>query len=262
MTSQVDVANRALSEVGARTLIASFDEASTAAANVKLWYDKLRQMLLRGAHWGFARETLALTQIGSLAEGTSQYPWRYMYAYPADCIKLRYLLCQPPVNTGVGVPQVGDSLFTNSWAMPSRANRFLVGNQQVSTTTGGITSSTGRVRVVLTNIQNAIAVYTRDENDPDLFDPLFENAFIAALASKLVTPLTGNAAMKTSYIQAANDALIQARVADGNESVPSTDHTPDWIQTRGWPSFVGERDSGVPTLGTWYNSWDNVSWGE
>ena len=262
MTAPVDIGNRALSEIGARVMISSMDENTVAAANCKLWYNTMRQMLLRGAHWGFARATAPLSLLGTLEDGTSQYPWRFMYAYPADCLKVRYLVVHPDTSDAGSAPAVGDTLFQNWNAMPSRNNRFLVANQPVTSDIGGVTSSAGKIRVILSNVPNAWAVYTCDETDCDIFDPLFENALIMGLASKLVIPLSGNAGMKASYVQLAQDALIQARVADGNESVPSVDHTPDWIATRGWPSYADAGIAGTPMLGTWFNSWDNVSWGE
>lgn len=253
MTSPTDVCNRALSEIGARTIISDLNEVSPAGVQCKLQYDTMRQQLLRAAPWGFARKTVVLSTLG-LATDTppaAPYPWLAKYLYPTDCLKMRYILPPPiPPIDPTTVPDVSvQNLFAVPWCMPSREWRYLVSLDD--------TVSPAR-RVIVANIIQALAVYTANVTDPDLFDPLFENALVMALANKLVIPLSGNVAMKASYAQLAQAAITDARVADGNEAVPSTDHTPDWIAGR----FAGGYPfTGTQSLGDWYGGWDNIAWG-
>ncbi len=86
MPSKVDIANMALSRVGARTYIQDFEEPSSEAAAVKLWYDTILDQVLAAAHWSFAKRSVSLA-----LQGSAVAPWSYEYAMPAECIMLRYL---------------------------------------------------------------------------------------------------------------------------------------------------------------------------
>lgn len=251
MTTDVDICNRALAEIGARVLIASLAEATPAGKNCTLFYNPMRQMILRAAPWAFARKTSAIVPVGLLTDNppASPYPWLAKYAYPADCLKVRYILPTPTPTTSPGVPNVS-SVGYNPYAMPSRSNRFLPAYDD---------SALPATKVLLSNIVNINLVYTVDVTDPTLFDPLFTDALVMGLANKLVMPLSGNVKLKQGFAQMAEASILTARAADANEAIPSTDHTPDWIMTRGAtpnasmaPGFTG---------GNWFGGDENINWG-
>lgn len=263
MTAPVDIVNRALSEIGARTLISSLAEASPAGAQATLQYNSTRQQVLRAAHWGFARKMVTLTTLGLLTDTPpgSPYPWLDQYLYPPDCLKFRYVLAPPiPAIGSASAPNVSvqNPLFI-PWGMPRRDWRYVVAVDD---------STTPARRVILSNVTQAIGVYTADVEDPDLWDPLFTNALVMALANKFVQPLTGNVALKASYAQLAEAALTSARVADGNEAVPSTDHVVDWMAVRTVPNsyntawFAGGGGGFGSGWGQWYAGWDSIGWAE
>lgn len=257
MSSDVQICNRALAEIGTRSTIVSLDEASTEAVNCKLQYTPMRQALLRAAGWGFARAQCTLTTLGTAANNTSPFPYLYEYAWPSDALKIKYLVDIPPgwpFPTGpqTNNPPTGDPGPIPMFA-PSRKNRFLVSSDIVNGS---------RQRVILSNLFQAIAIYTADVTDGSQWDPLFEEALVCLIASKIVIPLTGNAGMKTTFAQIAQQKVDIARAADGNEARPTTDHTPDWIKARGFQSdwyFSGPAQFG---WGSWYNGWDDMNWGE
>lgn len=246
MTSPVDICNRALSEAGARSTITDVDDGSEEGTVCALWYDVMRRRLLRAAPWAFARKTFSLSQLGSALDNTAPYPWLYKYTYPADCLRLRYILPPTPPRGDTNV--VGTLSDNPYFGGPSRANRFIVAND---------TDAEGNNRrVVLANIQSAQAVYIRDEQNPDIFDDLFTGALEAALAAKFAIPLSGNVAMRAQFIQSASDAIIQARAAD-NEALPTVDHTPDWIEARGGTT----QGYGNALLGDWCLPYEDINWG-
>ncbi len=256
-TSPTAICNRALSEIGTQSTITSLSEASAEAVQCQLWYDKLRRQLLRAAPWGFAREQQVLTELGTLADLTAPYPYLYKYAYPAETIKFRYILAAPVVIPAEDVPDVSSSPLSPLWCGPSRSNRFLIANDR---------DSDGNSRkVLLSNVASAIGVYTGDITDPSLFDDLFEDALTAALAYRLVIPLSGNTGMKADFRQEAEDAITRARAIDGNEAIPSTDHVVDWMATRGVGGYYGNPLGGGVFSGSgwgqWNVGWDNMSWG-
>lgn len=248
MPTKLEIWNQSLSAIGAQGSVADEDEVSKEAAACRLHYDNVRTTLLRAAHWGCARFQLALDEAGNAVDGTSIYPWLYIFEYPTDCIKLRYLIAPAPTNED-SVP-TGDPL--GNYFQPSRSNRFLVGLNSV---TSGMTTTTSKV--IMTNVKDAVGIYTLNLEDPALFDDGFADALIAGLSAKLCLPLTGNVQMKTTFEQLAMRAVNDARVSDGNEAMPSVDSTPDWLATRGDGNAFPWNGPGV-----WYQSWDNIGWAE
>lgn len=251
MTEPLDIVNMALSEIGSQTVEDVLNDTSPAGVQSALYYARMRQQVLRTAPWGFARRTVTLEEIGTLEAGTSPYPWLFKYTYPTDCQKFRYIL-PPPTPPGVGdVPDVSDGLAL-PWCGPSREWRFLVGYEAA-------VDEEPAYRFLISNVQDALGVYTADVEDPDVWDSLFTNALVMALASKFVMPLTGNANMKANYVALANEAIAQARVVDGNEAIPTTDHITDWIAIRGippmGPSFGGMGYGWGQWLGTFDTFW-------
>lgn len=257
MASIVSICNQALSEIGTQSAIADLMEASAEGQQCALWYDDLRKRLLRTAQWGFARRQVVLTQLGDAQDLTAPYPYLFKYAYPSDALKIRYLLAPPvPPPTGsTNPPVVGVSVPFPFWMSPSRANRFMIASD--------VDSEGNSRKVILSNVCAAIAVYTADEQNPDVFDDLFSGALSSTLAYKLCMPLSGNVGQRDQFARSAQAAILEARAADGNEAIPSSDVTVDWITTRGIGSGIGAAAftlAGGSGWGSWYNGNDNMNW--
>lgn len=90
-------------------------------------------------------------------------------------------------------------------------------------------------RVVLTNQEFATMVYVAQTTDPDLWDPLFQDALQQVLSSRLLMSLVGpkSRAFANQFITSANAKIEEARRQDGNEGLSINDVTPDWIRIRG-----------------------------
>jgi hypothetical protein len=130
---------------------------------------------------------------------------------------------------------------------------------QASTTGVGInatfnltfTSTAGVQRVLLCNQEQAILQYNTQIIDPNVMDPLFQDAWIAILAARLSFQLNGDRARANELVGTANGLIIEARKADGNENLTVNDVVPDFIRTRG--NFGGP---------TWeYSPAMNFDWG-
>ena len=246
MTSEVDVANRALSLIGTRSQIASFDEDSNEARNVKLVFHSQRDELLRMAPWNCAFNFANLSLICS-APGTPENPsaggstwekgippppWSYEYAYPSDCLRPVYVVPQFTTGFTSGVPITtavtgGAPAFWNGPPV-----RFKVAVDQIGP--AGKPSSEGLdQRVILTNQEQAILAYIKRVTNPDVWDDLFRHALTSALAARLVIALTGDKGLAQLQAENANRHIMSARVMDGNEGLTVNDVTPDWIRTRG-----------------------------
>jgi len=245
VTSQVDIANQALSLIGTRSQIASLDEQSNEALAVNKWIDTCRRRLLRMAPWNSAKNFNVLALIAA-APGTPENPsggtvtwqkgqppppWSYEYAYPADCVRPIYIV--PQFNTGFapGVPITtavtgGAPAF---WTGPPV--KFAVGIDQV---VNGVPAVGGPdVKVIWTNQEFAILGYLKDVTDPSVMDDLLQGAWSSYLSSMLAIDLTGDKALANMRIKDANETIQIARAADGNEGLTINDITPDWLRTRG-----------------------------
>lgn len=262
----VTLSNRALSELATRSTITAIDgtDPSYEALQAQLWYNTCRLQLLRTAHWGFARTQLSLTQTGDLyPDNTSPYPWGYQYVYPSDCVKMRYIIAPPIIPPGnISPPNVSDVSLNTWWWRPSRKNRFVIQD---------VVDANGKgSKQLVSNVYAAIGVYTRDEQNPALYDELFIQALTTYMAYRMAPSINGNIQIRAEMKQATQEAIIQARTQDGNEAIPTTDHVPDWIATRGIGSPFGygtgpnpwDAYASAPAWGNWYSGWDDLPWGE
>lgn len=227
MSSEVDIANRALAQSGARSKIASLSEASREAEACTMLLASTRDMALQLAPWDFARGAVTLgllkarpgtpenptvpTSTNWDSTTTPLPPWTYEYAVPSDSIFMRWVLGQRGDRT------------------PTGPERFV----RASDIGGG----GGRVQVVLTHAPSAIGIYTVRMTDPNTWPPTFQECVVQALAARLSIPLSGDKNLATGNLNAANMALVSARVTDGNESFNhQIDVLPDWIKARdSWP---------------------------
>lgn len=89
-------------------------------------------------------------------------------------------------------------------------------------------------RVILTNQEFATLCYNKQITDPNLMDPLFIDAWTMILASRLVIAIAGDKALANMKIAEANNYVLEARKADGNEGITINNVTPDWIRGRGY----------------------------
>ena len=252
MTTETDIANRALSAAGARSTIANFQERSKEADQIRLLYDPTRKQMLRAAHWNFCRKTAYLSLLKS-APGTPENqsaasqnwsptypapPWAYEYGQPADCLQMRRII--PQFNNTGGLP-AGITSYPSYMAVPwqgQMAQRFILGTD---------TNSEGQqFTCVLTDQQNAIGVYSANIENPDLWDDLFQQAMVDALASRLAIPLSGDKTLARAMAQQAMVSVDQARVRDGDEGSTTIDPQVDWIAVRG---YSGTWSTGVYGIG-------------
>lgn len=254
MTSSVDVTNRALQAIGTRSTIASMSEGSNESNNASLCYATTRQELIRSAPWNFATATATLALLKS-APGTVETPsfpaagvwstaypppgWSYEYAYPADCLRARKVVGNyMPVQTG-SVPLFP---FANTsplpfWELPGQ--RFQV--------TTDLDVNNNPMSCILANIDQAILCYLRDIAIEDIWDPLFTDAMVQALAGKLALALTGDKGLAERRFKLADESIMTARAASGNEGVTVIDHTPDWlVRGHGHGSGFGANGFAMP----------------
>jgi len=261
-TTPDDVVNEALDEIGVEA-IGDLHEGSKTANVARRNYDPMLRAMFAAAPWNFARRQ---RQIDMRGDASGQYHanrnvplhWSYMYEWPNDCVHARWVLgLDAYALDASGAPLAA----APAWARPAP---FIVTDAPLvndiasdwDQTEGHNPEST---RVIATNELGAMLVYTGLVQYPDAWDAGFHRAFVAALAARLAIPCIEDKAqaraMRSDQLAIARDALIEARVRDGNEGWTLTDHTPDWIRVRtstawrgwhgsGWCSFPFVEDAG------------------
>lgn len=243
-TSDVAICNLALSAVGTRSSIASLTEDSVEARECNLHYTPALEAVLSSAHWNFARKqaTATLVKDGTVAGTTNPPPppWLYEYAYPNDCLNVRYILPQLASAQGV-VP--------GTVAVESIATAPVYFILSSDTDASGNDSN-----VLLTNQPQAILVYTKRITNPNLFDAGFLDAFALYLASRITFQLTGDRQLARDIFNRADALSKAARASNGNEGITVIDSVPDWIRVRGYYS-----DWAYPPGSITFNSPTNLS---
>jgi hypothetical protein len=188
LITPASLVNTALDRVGYKKRIGSLYDGSDAALKALDIYGQCRDQLLRDFEWGFAERDVTLSLLKTAPVGgysASQpwnttypiLPWIYEYTYPADMIKLRSLRAAGPIPDYDPGPVVFRVANDNSY------NPFR--------------------RVILTNLTNAIAVYTGQVTDPSTWDVGFTESFITQLGQRLAPALVELEAIKILAPQAA-----------------------------------------------------------
>jgi hypothetical protein len=257
--SPADIANRALDIIGVTTTIGDIEEGTVEARPFARNYVSSMQELLRAVRWNFARRQATLTLLqdatgqsaAPVGTGTvAMRPWVYEYAYPNDCMTARFVpLNFLPPSTSPPVPLTTANSLIPNYFVPTTPAPFLVSND-ASSFMGGITNwnqlpdlngaqGQGLISqaVILTNVPQATLVYTSRVTEPNVWDPAFQQALAAVLASRVAMAVIPDkklaVAMQSLAINVAKTTISEARISNGNESLSGIDRIPDWISARG-----------------------------
>jgi hypothetical protein len=244
MTSPVDLCNMALDQISARTSITGISPASPpnniAAQVASRTYQTQSDAVFRAAHWNSARVQNPLTLLRA-ARGTPEnpsgttlplppIPWIYEYAYPSDCLAVRFVIPKHIPNSAVSNVPIMTNLGIHHRHQVNTAMPFV---PAIDTDAGG-----NQVKVILTNARNADAVYTGRIANVDLWDASLKNAVIGTLAAWFCQPVSGNMELRKGAIAIAVGLVQSARLSDGNEGITTSDVPVDWMQVRnagaGW----------------------------
>lgn len=256
--SIITIANRALGSISARSNIQSLQEGSTESNAVNLYFQSTFEALARTAKWNCLKKQAALSLVSS-APGTPtnpngtitpypDNPWLYSYLTPSDSLFIRQLIPPRPVlQNQNGVPVFPTNNFVGTWNGTRRRIPYAVSY--------GLDTLGNAAEVINTNLGGALAEYTVNQSNPAFWDSLFQQTMVASLAVFLSSSVSGDKALTQLQLRAAEGFIMQARAADGNESVVSQDREASWIAAR-----VGE--SGPWSLGfnTSYLNYSAMPW--
>lgn len=214
-SSEVEIANLALSHAGAGGPIASLAESSNEARECLLHYASCRDLLLRAHPWNFAQRQQALADTGTTVNG-----WAYQYQYPADCLTIHHIRAGGYDSSAI--------IWANETLPATLGTTVLYPPvpYAVGVTTDGLS------RTIMTDAYQAYASYTAAVTIVTLFDALFSDALSFLLASRIVQRLTGNLNVKTDCYKLYSATLSAAMTRDANEAMMASVPEPDWIRAR------------------------------
>jgi len=209
-----------------------------------LYYNYVRDQALRAARWNFAKRTVDLT-VWKALPGTPEAtasptttglwsrafpppPWLYSYVIPTDYLYARRVIGQ---GTSQGLPSPPIYPYSNmaitQWTPGAR---FEIANDPYNVAGGALATP---VKVVNTDQENALFDYTYIANDETIWDSMFVQTMVSALAARLAIAISGDRALAQLRTQEANSILLQSRVTAANEELTVLDHIPDWLRIRG-----------------------------
>lgn len=197
--SAVSVCNMALTRLGGAT-ISALDEGSKESVICNQFFEQSRDAVLRDYKWNFATRRRVLAELGSTVA-----PWAHAYAYPADCLAAREIVSPSSTTAAIPFEVAGDGA-------------------------GG--------RMILTDQDRAVLVYTARVTLLDSCDPLFVEAFSWKLAAEIALPLTQDKNLMQVMLTMYQNAIAQARTADANEGEADNSAAATWIEAR-----LGYQDS-------------------
>lgn len=282
----IDIANQALDACRARASVSSVlpSDGSLAGNVITRHFWPRMDSLARAALWNSHRFQTQLTLLAARQGvdenpdgsfyGNPPWPWLYEYALPTGAqftvtvaqdtttsatqtvtvpnapmfLRGRFIVPQV-INSAAGAPIMTGGGFANSVPFPVGAVPpipFIISSD--------VDANGNQMKVLLTNAQQAQFVYTSRIVDPTLWDPSFLEAAVATLASWIEQPINGNNQLGAFLVQQAQEAILRARVSDGDEGTSMIDNTPDWISARALPA------AGMIGASSFYGpAWDSMA---
>jgi len=207
--SEVRICNMALSLIGASSTIESLTEGSAESNACNLWYNYARKQALAAYDFSFARRRLTLT---THSDDPPSGVWAYRYQYPSDCVVMRKI--QNPTG-GAATIWAQDALDTSD-AIPFEIEL----------------SDDQSTKSILTNLDEAIAVYTFNLTEVGLFSEFFVSFLALAIAQSIAFSVTGKREIEELMAARFVQMSLRAGNSDANEQVGKPPRDADWIRGR------------------------------
>ena len=199
MASSVDIANSALTKLGASRIMSLTDNVKEAR-EINAIFEIRRDKLLRTYNWNFAMKRSSLPALDSTPS------WGYAYAYqkPSDC--LRFI-------------QINDF-----WVIPSLVNYA-----------GGPDEEPYRIegQTIVTDYSAPLKVrYIRRVTSSGEFDSTFIEAFAYDLAHECCEAITQSTTKKQSMREGRQQEILEAIRANAIELPPQSMPDDSWVMSR------------------------------
>lgn len=210
--SQVNLYNLAISAVGGKYTLSTTSDQVLPAEICNLWYENVRQTMLRAAHWNCAKQYLRLVEVTErdlAADWATTDPapgYAYSYDIPSGMLAARYL-----------------TSFDQFELHYDAGNSKMV----INTNHGSDTAT-----------ETPILCYTIDVTDVTRWEPDLYQAMIYALAGHICMPLNGKITRSRETLAAADAFIMQARANTANEMHQRRQQIPRELLARGYEYSV------------------------
>lgn len=188
----------ALARIGIDQAIQSLTERSKAASICNLFYEPMRDAVLRDFAWSFANARRAL----GLVEENPNDDWAYAYTYPDNCIR--------PLR-----------IISTAGRLTDRTNPIPYELEQGD---NGI--------LIMTDQAEALLKYTVRVTNVNLFAADFVSAFAWRLGQEIATPLARTKGVRDDARQSYLDEISRAQATASNEIQVDPNPEAEWIRGR------------------------------
>lgn len=187
MATKLEICNMALSHIHAER-IDSLNENTNIAEKVNLFYNTALETVLRDFPWGFATKEIPLALTPDFSP-----QWRYVYAYPVDCVHMRRVLPKEIVCNNLS----------------EKYSIMFIGNN----------------KRVCSNLADAYGEYTSKNIQPEEYDPQFTAAFAWRLAADLAMSLTARTDLIQMATSAYDNLINRAKTQSAREGLEETPYS-------------------------------------
>lgn len=198
MSSVIQIANRALTKLGAARITSLSDDIK-AARDVQSCFDDLRDDELRARRWQFSIRRTSLAALTTAPD----HGWNFQYQLPADCLKIDMVNDRFP--SGVLTDYIGAEML--EWAVENNC--------------------------VLTNLAAPLKLrYLARVTDPAQWDPSFREVLACRIAAELAESLTQSNQKRELAWQEYQMAVRKALRSNAIERQPVMLNDEAWILSR------------------------------
>lgn len=204
--NDVQICNMALDRLGLNP-IQSLDDQTREARCCKRNYELQRDSLLRKHDWGFAKSESQLALLTTTYSG-----WDYAYAYPGDCLKPREIF------NAQDASRLDSTEVSTTSKIPIkfevRAN------------------DAGSNKVILTDEDDAILIYTAKITNANAFDTQFVESLVVKMAAVMAYPLKRDRSMQKELMQEFLMLVGSAQASDAEESENDENDSGSFVRAR------------------------------
>lgn len=198
--TQLQIINLALAHLGQKSITqAELNAGSiTEAKAANIYWEPCRDEVLGESRWSFATSTLTLSAID-----TTDSVWEYVYTYPT--LSVGSIWC----------------VYNDETVEEREEQEFEVKYY-----------STGSVRAIYSNLEDAYAEFTYKVTDPEVWSNKFVMAFSHRLAASMAKYITGDANLGLEHMNIYNGLISEAKRLGHSEKIKVPNQSSKYVDSR------------------------------
>lgn len=185
-TTEVQIINNALSNIGHSIFIDSRDDEGQEVAVSDVHYDATIAYVLEDFWWGFAQRFVTLGLVTDFTALTTPQKWSYAYRYPVNTVTIR-------------------GIITGPWELNTNPSDWGIGSDDTG-------------RLIYTNQEEAVVEVTKLITDPTLYTAMFAEAVSWRLAFKMSPTITRDKSITGDMLTMYTRTIQTAQAKDAMES--------------------------------------------